>query len=292
MRKRLMSKRSCGAVEGSSQPEPNPGTPAPEPSTATADVSRMCLACGQMLRGGEAKCPSCGAPIKGRASGRRTNRPRLAAFMFLITTLLVGFYGIVLLVAASSDLPQDLDGAAFAGSEFRLLGTVVDENNEAVPNATVRLARASDDNTTTADANGTFSLQNLTGGYHKVRFEAPNRTAVDVRLLLVRDENVRVQLVPGDGVTVQDHSTYTTLVRAFNVCGGLLVVVGLLQLAGAIACWRRKAYRVALSAGIVAVFLSVVLALLVLLGAFQFLPVVVISVLALVFVVKGKNEFA
>ncbi len=251
----------------------------------------MCLACGQLLKSTDAKCPSCGAPVPGRAP-KKSSTLRIGALIFAIITLYVGSQGILIVIEASQgdfNAPADTLG----DGDLQILGSVTDRNGLGLVGVNVTL-KGADANGTRTGENGTYTLKDLPAGYYIVRFQLDGYKSTEVRMfLLLQDESANVKLEPGDAnetMTVE-HSTFTNTVRTLNICGSVLVAVGLLQLAGAVACYRRRSYKLALTAAIVGAVVSVPLIAAILLGQFAFLPVVVLAVIALVLVVKNKRDF-
>lgn len=236
----------------------------------------MCYACGQMLRGDEAKCPSCGAPVQHlQASLRRSGRLTVAAALFLglslITITVAGYY--LFDTAALGENTSTLGGIAFA-----VTGTVHYANGTAAPWTAVRLD--GQPNGTASDANGTYTLHGVPVGVHVVHFTNPNTSALDVRVFVTSDERVDAVLPGGSSAVAVRDNSYQTWIRVVNVCGGLLIGIALLQFAGAVASFRRRSYGLAL----VAAWFGLV-------ELVAFLPAVLVSFIVIVLVVRSKNEF-
>lgn len=248
----------------------------------------MCLACGQMLAGTEEKCPSCGAPTRRGKAGRRGTL-KVTGLLFLVLALYVAALGIGIVMEATAGFPES--EAGFSAQRFLVSGRVQDVNGTGMAGVVVEPALNRTQNTTT-DANGTFAVSGFSQGFHRVRFVRENFTTVELRVVILSQlDNVTVTMAPGNGTITRDHSSYTTVVRTWNICGSLVAATGLLMLAGGLACYRRRSYRVALWAGIVAVVLAVPLTIFLLAGRILFLPVIIMSIIVLVMVVRNRREF-
>lgn len=250
------------------------------PAQAPDAPRPMCLACGQYLKPNDLKCPSCGALLQGQRPARRSRALTMAGAVLLglsILWLLVG--GAALLSTRAATPPE----TRFAFGDFGLAGTV--EREDGAPAAGTRVVADGDDGpSTNSSGDGSFRLAPLAAGYHRIRFEAENGSTAELLLYLFRNESATVRLPAGNETIVQEHPSLQILRKSIAALGALVAVVALVTLLGAVACWRRRRYALALGAAIA----STVFALLLI---FVFPPAILASLLALVLVVRGKRDF-
>ncbi|MBI2078176.1 MAG: carboxypeptidase regulatory-like domain-containing protein [Euryarchaeota archaeon] len=227
-----------------------------------------CPSCGAAVGEEAARCPDCGAPI-----GRRKaafGRARLAASILALLFLLAAFQTAFVLddpVARSVPTP-----AGFG--DVVLSGVVRDATGNPASGVAVSAGAA----TNTTDAAGGYRVGGLGVGVHEVRFVGPDNETLVLRIFLTRDRTADVSL-PGPGtVATADHPSVTPVLLASKLCGGLLVGVGLLTAAGAVAAWRQRRWGLVLTAAIA--------------GAFASLPLsIVLSGIAVYVVVAARKEF-
>ena len=237
----------------------------------------MCTACGQMLQGTEVKCPSCGAPLRSAPRpAKRSGRLTVAGVLFLGILLSTATYGGYALLR-SDDFAS---GSGSLGSySFAVTGHVRLVNGSTAPGVNVSVVRGGVN--TTTDANGTYTLHGLPLGYNVVRFTAPGYTALEERVYLYQDVTVNPTLAAGNGTALQDHESYGTLVWGAKVWGGILVGLSMLLLGGAVACYRRRNYALALTAAWCSVLAVIAIP-----------PAIILSFILIVLIVRSKREFA
>lgn len=236
----------------------------------------MCLACGQMLKGTEEKCPSCGAPIHARRAGGRSGKLTVAAILFMGLALLTGTQVAIALIAP--DQPTDPD-AAF-GPTFALTGSVRFENGTAAGGVLVRLDANNATEVATGE-NGTFAFSRVVLGFHEVSFSLDNHTTVNYKVFVARPETVDAQLVPGSGVKTFEDDSYKSGRTTFLVAAVVFGILAIVLVGGAVACLRRRPYALALTAS----WLSLL----------EVIPTtgitIILSVILIVLVVRSKREF-
>lgn len=230
-----------------------------------------------MLVGEPEKCPSCGAPTRFAKRRGGKGRLKIASFVFIGLFLLMAFQGAFILWDAEGPLQ---DGATFSGQNFDLRGRVTDADGTPIEGARVALTDDATVNATTT-ADGEYALRDVSSGYHLVNYSAPNRTTVQLRTFLFMDGvDANVELPPGNATEQRTHSSYSQMVGVINFCGGFLIVLGLLLLAGAIATYRRRFWGLALTA-----------ALFSLVGVIFYWPTLILSLTAIILVARSRKEF-
>jgi hypothetical protein len=156
---------------------------------------------------------------------------------------------------------------------------VRDANGTAVSNATVTLGGGGKNATknTTTDAGGAYRLEGVPIGVYDLNVTASNRTAI-VRMRVRQDEHVEVSL-PAQGMVDSEHESVGFIRLWLQVCGGLLLGLCLVTLLGTIACYRRRAWGLAVAGAIT--------------GSLLWLPLsLLLGIIALVLLLKGRSEFA
>jgi predicted RNA-binding Zn-ribbon protein involved in translation (DUF1610 family) len=277
---RTKARASAHAVRKALRTSPTPARVDVPPAAAaekTSAMPSMCFACGQMLQGTEVKCPSCGAPIRGRRPEGRSGKLTVAAVLFvglaLLTTAQVAFSLLEPEASASGE-------SALGQWTFPVSGSVHYENGTAAAGALIRVD-VDNASEARADANGSYLLPKVAIGYHTLRFEAPNHTVTEYKVFISRAEAVDAVLAPGSGTVRHEDDSYRLGRTTFLVAAGLFAGLTLLLTAAAVACLRRRGYGWALA------------------GAwFSLLDVipsagitVIISLILIVLVMRSKKEF-
>lgn len=248
-----------------------------KPVPASKPMPPMCFACGQMLAGTEVKCPSCGAPLRGRGGATRSGKLTVAAVLFV---------GIALLNTASVAFlllePELNPGSesALGAWTFPVSGTVRYENGSLARNVSVVL----DDGNTTqtrTDENGSYQLSRVPIGYHTLRFGEPNETVSEYRVFIGRPETVDGQLSPGSPVVQREDDSYRIGRATFYFYSALFAGLTLLLVGATVACLQRRFYGLALAGA----WLS-------LLDAIPSAGItIIVSVILIVLVMRSKKEF-
>lgn len=211
-----------------------------------------------------------GAPTRMRFS-----RASSAGLMLLILfglAMLQGFW-----IVANPDLPAEQPSPLSVGA-FSIRGNVTDADGRPVPNATVSVGDPAQRNTTT-DAAGSYRLDGVPSGLVGLEVRAPPHAGATVRLFLFTDEVVDVRL-PSAGApeALVEHGSYSIVRGALQACGVLILGFGLVAVLGAVACYRRRNWGLALSGAIC--------------GLFVLLPVsLVVGGIAVALVSTAKKEF-
>lgn len=222
-----------------------------------------------------AKCPSCGLPLKPQADQGRS-RSLFAGFL-LLALFAVGVLQAGLIIADPDAAVQP--GSAFAVGSFEVAGAVLDANGTGVPNATVVLfegAREKDPRNTTTDATGAFTFSDVEIGVYDLNATLDNRTSV-VRIMIRQDETVNITL-PAEGEVRTEHGSLAFIRVWLQVCGGLVLGLCLVTLLGTIACYRRRAWGLAIAGAVT--------------GSLLWLPLsLLLGLIAVVLLVKGRPEF-
>lgn len=273
-----MCARGVADLEAPTTPAAGPAAPIP-----------MCYACGQVLKGGEAKCPACGAPTRTLRQARRSGRLSFAGFLLLALFIVTGLIAFTMLQAVTQD---DLGTAGALGQSATLAGKVALQNQTDGSGVEV-FSSLMPTNRTSTDGNGTYRLSGLPVGLHKIRFERDNFTTVELRLFIYQDMTADASLSEGNrsNVTVQNHGSYTSVTNVFNFCGAVFVAIALLELGGAFACFRRRNYLLALTGAVVSIVGSLPFLAVIFFGALILLVPFVLSVIATVIITRNKANF-
>lgn len=235
-----------------------------------------CYSCGIPVPVSAARCPSCGAPVRTLAPARGSGRPKVAGFLLLSLFGLIVFQSIVVWTDPGASLHSTVD---IPNRSFAIAGTVVDPAGAPVANASVLVPDIASVGEATTDDSGGFRLTGLPAGYVALRVDAAGYGPAEVRLFLTADQQVRVPLRVDPALHVINHASYRTLLNIVGFCGVLLIGIGLLTLAGALAAYRRRNYRLAVTAGVV--------------GAFGSPPIsLVLGIIVVILVVRARAEFA
>lgn len=234
----------------------------------------MCMACGQMLKGTEVKCPSCGAPIRSARGPRRSSRLVIAGVLFLGLVLTSASVAGIALFRADEIVSG---GPSFFASQYAVSGHVRDGNGSIVAGA--RVVADGGTNTTT-DANGSYQFPPLSAGYHRFTFNATGHGTWEERVFLHKPLTLDASLPPGGAHATHRHESYDASVQSVHVWGWILVAVTLVLLGGAVACFRKRHYPLAVTAS----WLS-------LLTVF-FPPALLVSIVLIILVLRSKAEFA
>lgn len=251
--------------------EEAPGTQPAKPD----ETPRMCFACGAYPPPDARRCPSCGAPLRPSGAKPTSRMPVFAAFILFALFLNAVVLGTILLVDPQANVPTR---PTVGGQDYEIQGRVIDPDGNPVSGANVTITNL-ENQTNRTDATGHFRFSNLPFGYAKLHANASGWGAAETQVFLMLESvETDLELAPKNQTNVVEHASYTTMLRAFQVCGGLFVGLALLILAGAVACYRRRSYRLALAASIVS-----------LVAWLPFSPL--LGTIAIVLVVKSRREF-
>ena len=194
--------------------------------------------------------------------------------MFAVGTLQAG------LIIADPDAAIQ-PGNTFAVGSFDVSGVVRDSNGTAVENATVTLGAGAADKSprnTTTDASGAYRLDGVPIGVYDLNATAANRSSV-LRIMVRQDEAIDLALPAQVGVVEGEHGSLGFIRVWLQVCGGAILLLCLVTLLGTVACYRRRWRGLAIAGAIT--------------GSLLWLPLsLLLGVIALVLLVKGKSEFA
>lgn len=246
------------------------------PSTPARVEPPRCAYCGTQLVPLSSKCASCGAPVPSATRRRSTGRTTVAGFLLFALLILTVVQGIL----AVADPAKTLNpGVGLEDRDLTIQGRVMTDSGNPIVNATVRVVSPSEQASETTDAEGRYRLSGLPAGFLVIRFEAADFGRTDLRMFLASDREVDVTLLQEPGERVVNHGSYSRVAGIATGCGFLLFGVAVLLLAGALAAYRRRNYRLALWAGVV--------------GMVGSLPVsLLLGLLAVVLVAKSRDEFS
>ncbi len=233
-----------------------------------------------------ATCPNCGMKIKVDVSGERKETGEMQVIHPTVQkikpTSRLAVAGALLLVvfvlgAAMGGLLLSGESALYHGTgEYR--GKVVDEDGVAIQNARVYL----DGNFTgVTDEEGIFILKNVSAGKHLLEIEKEGYKKIEAKIFVFPTRiaiTSKFVLKNGSGIE-KESDLQSTFIELIPVIATAIIIISFLPLIGAIFCFLKKGFVIALIASIFGIF------------SIGFFIGSVLSIIALIIILLSKNEF-
>ena len=233
-----------------------------------------------------ATCPNCGMKIKVDVSSEEkkeieevvihptiqkikpTSRLTIAGVLLIVVFMLGAAMGGILLV--------EKDALYHGTGSYR--GKIVDEDGNVVGDAKIYL----DGNFTgVSDEKGIFILKNISAGEHLLEIEKEGYKRIEAKIFVFPMGiaiTSKFVLKAGSGIE-KEHDLQSTIIKLIPVLATAVLVISFLPLIGAIFCFMKKGFVVALISSIFGIF------------SLGFFIGSILSIIALIIILLSKSEF-
>jgi len=233
-----------------------------------------------------ATCPNCGMKIKVDVSSgekkeieetpihptiqkmKPTSRLAVAGALLLAVFLLGAVMGGLLL--------SEREALYHGIGEYR--GKVVDESGVAIENAKVYL----DGNFSgVTDEKGIFILKNVSAGKHLLEIEKEGYKKIEAKIFVFPARiaiTSKFVLKEGEGIE-KESDLPSTFIKLIPVIATAIIIISFLPLVGAVSCFLKRGFVIALIASIFGIF------------SIGFFIGSILSIIALIIILLSKNEF-
>jgi len=201
------------------------------------------------------------------AEKKRSNRPVVAGVLLIVASILGfmmgGFIGFV---------PGMVDEIS-TGQTVTVYGNVVYENGSAVNNATVTVLGLGLYSNTSSD--GSYRIENVPAGVQRIKAEKNNNSLTIKTFVYEGTNKVDFTLKPGS----HEQDIMSEVNNVLYVCSIVIFILSVFTLLGGIFALKRKHFGIAVIGAIMGM------------PALGFLVGLILSIIALIFLVLSRNEF-
>jgi len=201
------------------------------------------------------------------AEKKRSNRPAIAGVLLIVASILGfmmgGFIGFV---------PGMVDEIS-TGQTVTVYGNVVYENGSAVNNATVTVLGLGLSSNTSSD--GSYRIENVPAGVQRIKAEKNNDSLTINTFVYEGTNKVDFTLKPGS----HEQDIMSEVNNVLYACSIVIFILSVFTLLGGIFALKRKHFGIAVIGAIMGI------------PAIGFLIGLILSIIALIFLVLSRNEF-
>ena len=230
-------------------------------------------------------CPNCGMKIKVNVSEEKrreieempihptvqkikpSGRLAVAGAMLVIVFILGAVMGGLLLT----------DESALYRGVGNYKGKVVDEYGKGIEGVEVYY----DKNFTTTDEKGYFMIKNISAGKHILELKKEGYKTVEATIFVLPGKiylTSKFKMVEGEGIE-KEKDIQSTIIKAVPIIATTILIISFLPLIGAIFCFMKKYFIVALISSIFGIF------------SIGFFIGSILSIVALIIILLSREEF-
>lgn len=197
----------------------------------------------------------------------KTTKPKIAAIILICVFVL----GITTAVFSETFIETSLDIASSAGIKVTMKINIINETNQSINTLTV-VVEGVDNIEKTGD--GVYTAKNVKPGIKKIKVFGTNYTTFTREVIVAPffTSEHDIKMVKGSGSKINDFDE--------SGCSLIIIIFSIFALLGAVSCFKRIHYDVAIAGSIISIF------------SFGFFMIgSILAIIAFIIIFKCKEEF-